>query len=84
MPEESGLTAADLRLLDPDGSFPARLAEDRAVLAGLAHGLWQAAAEAQQRRLAKIDALARNLIIPSLYSPIQRQTLLYASRNVPF
>jgi len=61
MPEEGGLTAADLLLLDPDGSFPARLAEDRAVLAGLAHGLWLAAAEAKQRRLAKIEVLAHRL-----------------------
>ena len=61
MPEQSGMSAADLLLLDPDGTFPSRLAEDRAVLAGLAHGLWKAAAEAKQRRLAKIEALAHRL-----------------------
>jgi HPt (histidine-containing phosphotransfer) domain-containing protein len=61
MPEEKGITVADLLLLDPDGAFPARLAQDRGMLAGLARGLWKASAETRRRRLAEIEALAHRL-----------------------
>ena len=61
MPEEKGMTAADLLLLDPDGAFPSRLKEDRDVLMALARGLWKASGEGQQRCLAEIEALAHRL-----------------------
>jgi HPt (histidine-containing phosphotransfer) domain-containing protein len=61
MPEERSITAAELALLDPDGAFSSRLAEDRKVLTELARGLWTVAAEARQLRLAEIEALAHRL-----------------------
>jgi HPt (histidine-containing phosphotransfer) domain-containing protein len=61
MPEERSITAAELALLDPDGAFSSRLAADREVLTELARGLRTAAAEARQRRLAEIEALAHRL-----------------------
>ena len=61
MTDEKWITAADLLLLDPDGTFPARLKGDRGVLTALARGLWKASAEARQGRLAKIEALAHRL-----------------------
>lgn len=61
MTDEKAITAADLRLLDPDGTFPSRLKGDREALAALAGGLWKASAEARQDRLAEIEALAHRL-----------------------
>ena len=61
MPEERSITAAELALLDPDGAFSSRLAEDQKLLAELARGLWTAPAEARQPRLAEIEALAHRL-----------------------
>jgi HPt (histidine-containing phosphotransfer) domain-containing protein len=59
MPE--GATAADLLLLDPDGTFPARLADDRDALARLARGLRAASPARRDRALAEIEALAHRL-----------------------
>lgn len=57
-----GPSAADLALLDPDGSFAARLAEDRAALAGLADALSPAAAEeTRDGKLAAIERIAHQL-----------------------
>jgi chemotaxis protein histidine kinase CheA len=53
--------AADLALLDPDGAFLSRLAEDRAALTALARGLWTASPRARRRRLAEIEVLAHRL-----------------------
>jgi HPt (histidine-containing phosphotransfer) domain-containing protein len=55
------MAAADLALLDPEGAFLSRMAEDRAALAGLAGGLWKASPEARRRRLAEIEVLAHRL-----------------------
>lgn len=61
MTEKKAISAADLRLLDPDGTFPSRLKGDREVLAALARGLWRASAQERQGRLAEIEALAHRL-----------------------
>jgi hypothetical protein len=51
----------DLSLLDPDGTFPARLAGDRDALAGYADGLWALEAGALRERLREIATLAHRL-----------------------
>jgi len=51
----------DLALLDPEGTFPARLAGDRDALAGYADGLWALEAEALRERLGEIATLAHRL-----------------------
>ena len=61
MPEGRSITAAELALLDPEGTFSSRLAADRDVLTGLARGLWTAPAESRQRRLAEIEGVAHRL-----------------------
>ena len=61
MPEGRSITAAELALLDPDGTFSSRLAADRDVLTGLARDLWTAPAESRQRRLAEMEGLAHRL-----------------------
>jgi HPt (histidine-containing phosphotransfer) domain-containing protein len=61
MPEERPITAAELALLDPDGAFSSRLVADREILSELARGLRRASAEARQRPLAEIEALAHRL-----------------------
>jgi HPt (histidine-containing phosphotransfer) domain-containing protein len=59
MPEAA--SAADLLLLDPDGTFPARLAEDRGALARLARGLRAASPARRDHSLAEIETLAHRL-----------------------
>ena len=59
MREPPAPSAADLALLDPDGSFVLRLKDDREALTRLASGLW--AAEARGERLARLEALAHRL-----------------------
>lgn len=61
MPEGRSITAAELTLLDPDGTFSSRLTADRDVLTGLARGLESAPTETRQRRLAEMEALAHRL-----------------------
>lgn len=61
MPEGKSITAAEIALLDPDGTFSSRLAADRDVLTGLARGLESAPTESRQRRLAEMEALAHRL-----------------------
>jgi HPt (histidine-containing phosphotransfer) domain-containing protein len=61
MPERRSITADELTLLDPDGTFSSRLAADRDVLTGLARGLGSAPTETRQRRLAEMEALAHRL-----------------------
>lgn len=51
----------DLALLDPDGTFPARLAGDRDTLVGYADGLWALEAGALEERLKQIATLAHRL-----------------------
>ncbi|HEY1385296.1 MAG TPA: Hpt domain-containing protein [Dongiaceae bacterium] len=53
--------AADLAVLDPDGSFVCRLRHDRDALARLACGLWTTAEDARRARLAEIEELAHRL-----------------------
>jgi HPt (histidine-containing phosphotransfer) domain-containing protein len=52
---------ADLDLLDPDGTFPARLASDRDTLQRLADGLWRIPPLARQQRFARIENIAHGL-----------------------
>jgi HPt (histidine-containing phosphotransfer) domain-containing protein len=59
MPE--GMTEADLALLDPDGAFAARLADDRGALAKLARNLQAASPAMRDRALAGIEVLAHRL-----------------------
>lgn len=51
----------DLSLLDPDRTFPVRLAGDRDALSGLADGLWQLEEQASAVRLKQIARLAHRL-----------------------
>ncbi|MGB3899242.1 MAG: Hpt domain-containing protein [Mesorhizobium sp.] len=51
----------DRALLDPDGLFPARLAADRAALAGHADALATLDAEARAGRLKDVATLAHRL-----------------------
>jgi HPt (histidine-containing phosphotransfer) domain-containing protein len=53
--------AADLAVLDPDGSFVCRLRDDRDTLTRLAHGLWSSPKDARRARLAEIEELAHRL-----------------------
>ena len=59
MPEGRSITAAELALLDPDGAFSSRLAEDRKLLTELARGV--STAETGEPRLAEIEVLAHRL-----------------------
>jgi HPt (histidine-containing phosphotransfer) domain-containing protein len=61
MAGESERARIDLALLDPDGTFPARLAGDSDALAGYARDLWSLEAEARQERLKQIATLAHRL-----------------------
>ena len=61
MPEGRTISAAELALIDPDGTFSARLAADRDILTGLGRGLESLPGEARQRRLAEMEALAHRL-----------------------
>ena len=61
MAGEKGQTRIDLALLDPDGTFPARLAGDRDTLAGYADNLWALDAGALRERLKEIATLAHRL-----------------------
>ena len=61
MAAEKDRARIDLALLDPDGTFPARLAGDRDALAGYADGLWALEAEALRERLREIATLAHRL-----------------------
>jgi HPt (histidine-containing phosphotransfer) domain-containing protein len=60
-PTPEGPTEADLALLDPDGAFSARLADDCAALAELARGLRVASPVVRDRSLAEIEVLAHRL-----------------------
>jgi chemotaxis protein histidine kinase CheA len=51
----------DLAALDPDGTFPARLAGDRTALFDAARDLWDLEAEPQETRLKQIATLAHRL-----------------------
>jgi len=53
--------AADLALLDPDGSFVRRLRTDRDALLELSSGLWATPAVGRRARLAAIESLAHRL-----------------------
>jgi len=61
MKEPGAPTAADLALLDPDGSFTRRLAADRAALAALAPALDGGSVFPDDRALAAIQLLAHRL-----------------------
>jgi hypothetical protein len=61
MAAEKDRAPIDLALLDPDGTFPVRLAGDRDALAGYADGLWALEAEALRERLREIATLAHRL-----------------------
>ena len=61
MGEPNLLDAAELAVLDPDGSFVHRLRNDRDTLMGLAAGLWSVPLDIRSARLAKIEALAHRL-----------------------
>jgi HPt (histidine-containing phosphotransfer) domain-containing protein len=56
-----GGAAVDRALLDPEGIFPARLADDRAALADCASDLWTIGAKAREERLNRMTALAHRL-----------------------
>lgn len=58
---QPGPTAEELRLLDPEGGFLARLVADRRRLAGLTHRLWRVSAQLRQDRLREIESLAHRL-----------------------
>lgn len=60
-PTPEGPTGADLTLLDPDGAFSARLAEDHNVLGKLARGFRAASPARRDRFLAEIEVLAHRL-----------------------
>ena len=61
MAEPKAPSAADLALLDPDGSFVGRLKTDRDALAKLASGLWATPLAARRKQLTEIEALAHRL-----------------------
>ena len=58
---QRGPTAEELRLLDPEGRFRARLAADRRLLAGLSRQLWRESPRGRQDRLEEIETLAHRL-----------------------
>jgi len=58
---QPGPTAEELRLLDPEGGFLARLVADRRRLAGLTHRLWRVSPQLRQDRLREIESLAHRL-----------------------
>jgi chemotaxis protein histidine kinase CheA len=53
--------AADLAVLDPDGSFICRLRGDWHTLASLEDGLWAMPEDTRRLRLAQIEELAHRL-----------------------
>jgi HPt (histidine-containing phosphotransfer) domain-containing protein len=61
MPEPEGATRAELALLDPDGSFAARLAGDRAALVALAETGRSSDAAETPGLLAEMEVLAHRL-----------------------
>lgn len=61
MPRRTEAAPVDLAALDPDGTFPARLAGDRAALFDIARDLWDLEAEPQETRLKQIATLAHRL-----------------------
>jgi HPt (histidine-containing phosphotransfer) domain-containing protein len=61
MGEPTRPSAADLAVLDPDGSFVHRLRNDRDLLTRLATDLWAVSKSIRSERLAKIEELAHRL-----------------------
>ncbi len=60
MPGGTG-APVDRSLLDPDGVFPRRLADDRAALVGYAGDLWRLEPGEREGRLRQIATLAHRL-----------------------